>query len=405
MKVKNNLLRILALVLVIMLFMANVSTVLGTTATTEGIQKSFEKYFNKKIIIKGSDNSTTTYETIGDSILVSDSNIKFTYKNKEHLLFDYALENDKITFTTNFDNLYNALEIDTSKIKDDQKVSYASILVMLFMENMETGLLATASTINVDNSLAYTYLMQNIIEKMYNAFSSENKIENIEQKTDIVSLQINNNKNILTTGIFTVDLEKLSKLSNSNINTKGTTYRVYLGTLPESEKTKISEYKDSIQIKSAYTYTGKPIKPSIKNGFLEKGKDFKDSYLNNTKIGKATMIITGIGDYYKGTFKKTFKIVPKGTTISKVTKAKKAFTIKWKKQKTQTTGYQIQYSTDKYFLTGKKTITITKNKTTSSKITKLKSNKKYYVRIRTYKNVKGTKFCSSWSKVKSIKTK
>ena len=46
-----------------------------------------------------------------------------------------------------------------------------------------------------------------------------------------------------------------------------------------------------------------------------------------------------------------------------------------------------------------------KQKTTKYNVKKLKAKKKYYVRVRTYKTVKGKKVYSSWSKVKSIKTK
>ena len=71
-------------------------------------------------------------------------------------------------------------------------------------------------------------------------------------------------------------------------------------------------------------------------------------------------------------------------------------------------GYQVQYSTDKKFKKNTKTVTIKKNKT-STTVKKLKANKKYYVRVRTYKNVKVNgktkKVYSSWSKVKSVKTK
>ena len=53
----------------------------------------------------------------------------------------------------------------------------------------------------------------------------------------------------------------------------------------------------------------------------------------------------------------------------------------------------------------KKTATVKKQKTTKVTIKKLKAKKKYYVRIRTYKTVNGKKVYSSWSKVKSVKTK
>ena len=68
-------------------------------------------------------------------------------------------------------------------------------------------------------------------------------------------------------------------------------------------------------------------------------------------------------------------------------------------------GYQVQVATDKKFKKNKKTVTIKKQKTTKTTVKKLKAKKKYYVRIRTYKTVNGKKVYSSWSKVKSVKTK
>lgn len=138
---------------------------------------------------------------------------------------------------------------------------------------------------------------------------------------------------------------------------------------------------------------------------LVKGTDYTVTYPSNFKNpGSYTIKITCKGNY-TGTIKKAFKIVPKGTSISKLTKATKAFTVKWKKQATQTTGYQIQYCTSKSFSSGVKSVWITKNTTTSKKITGLKAKKTYYVRIRTYKTVSGTKYYSSWSAIKSVKTK
>ena len=86
------------------------------------------------------------------------------------------------------------------------------------------------------------------------------------------------------------------------------------------------------------------------------------------------------------------------TTITSVKVQDKAFTVKWKK-KSSIIGYQIQYSTNSKFKKGNKSIKIKNAKTISKKIKKLKASKRYYVRIRTYK---GKKY-SKWSKVKSIK--
>ncbi len=98
----------------------------------------------------------------------------------------------------------------------------------------------------------------------------------------------------------------------------------------------------------------------------------------------------------------------KKASISKLKKGKKSITATWKKVST-IKGYQIQVATDKKFKKNKKTVTVSKQKTTKTTIKKLKANKKYYVRIRTYKNAKyngkTVKVYSSWSKVKTIKTK
>ena len=95
---------------------------------------------------------------------------------------------------------------------------------------------------------------------------------------------------------------------------------------------------------------------------------------------------------------------PKSASIKKVKGAKKAVSVEWKKV-SGVSGYEIQLATDKKFKKNKKTVTIKKQKTTKTTVKKLKAKKKYYVRIRTYKIVNGKKVYSSWSKVKSVKTK
>ena len=95
---------------------------------------------------------------------------------------------------------------------------------------------------------------------------------------------------------------------------------------------------------------------------------------------------------------------PKSTSIKKLANGKKSFTVTWAKV-SGVKGYQIQYSTDKKFKNNNKSVTVNKQKTTKTTVKKLKSKKTYFVRVRTYKTVNGKKVYSSWSKVKSIKTK
>ena len=95
---------------------------------------------------------------------------------------------------------------------------------------------------------------------------------------------------------------------------------------------------------------------------------------------------------------------PATTKVKKVKATKKSLTIKWSKVK-GVSGYEIQVATDKNFKKNKKSILVKKQKTTSAKIKKLKSKKKYYVRVRTYKVVGRKKVYSSWINGKATKTK
>ena len=154
------------------------------------------------------------------------------------------------------------------------------------------------------------------------------------------------------------------------------------------------------------TYTGKSLKPSpqVTDGARElvKGMDYTVAYKNNKKVGLATVIVTGVGDY-AGTATATFRIKPKGTTLSGLTGGKKKVTVKWKKQAAQVSGYQIEFGTKSDF-SNARGITVKGADVTKTTIKGLKARKKYYFRVRTYKSVKGKRYYSSWSKGKSAKT-
>ncbi|MGN0523874.1 MAG: fibronectin type III domain-containing protein [Eubacterium sp.] len=159
---------------------------------------------------------------------------------------------------------------------------------------------------------------------------------------------------------------------------------------------------------TSYTYDSKVKTPSVtvkdSNGkTLVKNTDYTVSYASGRKlVGKYAVKVTLKGNY-SGSKTVYFSIKPKSTSISSLTAGSKKFTVKWKKQATQTTGYQIQYSTSSKF-SNAKTVTISKNSTTSKTISSLSAKKKYYVRVRTYKVVNGTKYYSGWSSTKSVTT-
>ena len=166
--------------------------------------------------------------------------------------------------------------------------------------------------------------------------------------------------------------------------------------------------KAIILSRTSFVYSGKVQKPGItvvgSDGNTIPASNYTITYSSGCKnVGTYTIKIAFKGNY-SGSVSKTYFIVPKGTSIKSLKAGSKKFTVKWTKQATQTTGYQIQYSTNSKF-TKVKTVTITKNSTVSKAISKLAGRKKYYVRIRTYRTVTGRKYYSSWSKTKSVVTK
>ena len=200
------------------------------------------------------------------------------------------------------------------------------------------------------------------------------------------------------------------KLKNADPNIADPQTWVMVTVIPkEAKKNNIS--KASVSGIKAKTWTGKALKqkPTVKvsGKTLKNGTDYTVTYKNNKNVGKATLTITGKGNY-TGKIKKTFKINPKGTRLFRVTKAKKAARVKWKKQTakmsaSRITGYQIQLATNSKFTRNKKTVNRKGWSKTSKKVTGLKSGKKYYVRVRTYKTVRGVRYYSAWSKVKTVK--
>ncbi len=192
--------------------------------------------------------------------------------------------------------------------------------------------------------------------------------------------------------------------SYTNVNGK-----VYYGAWSDVKSIKTANNditKATVSGISTKAFTGKAITQNVTvkvgSTVLKNGTDYTVSYSNNKKVGNATVKITGKGKY-GGVITKTFKINPAKQEIQKLTAKSKAFFVDWA-QKGSATGYEIQYATNSKFTSAKK-VTITNNKTDKTTISKLSGNKKYYVRIRSYTTIKGTKYYGAWSASKSVTTK
>ena len=203
---------------------------------------------------------------------------------------------------------------------------------------------------------------------------------------------------------YTVSYSNNTKVGTAKVTITGKGN--YTGSISKTYSIKNDFKKATISGISTKAFTGKNITQSITvkyNGkTLKNGTDYTVSYSNNKSIGTATVKIAGKSSY-TGTITKTFKINPAKQEIQKLTAKSKAFFVDWA-QKGSATGYEIQYATNSKFTSAKK-VTITNNKTDKTTISKLSGKKKYYVRVRSYTTVKGTKYYGAWSASKSVTTK
>ena len=203
---------------------------------------------------------------------------------------------------------------------------------------------------------------------------------------------------------YTVSYSNNTKVGTAKVTITGKGN--YTGSVSKTYSIKNNFKKATISGISNKSYTGKNITQSITvkyNGkTLKNGTDYTVSYSSNKNIGTATVKVTGKGSY-AGTITKTFKINPAKQEIQKLTAKSKAFFVDWA-QKGSATGYEIQYATNSKFTSAKK-VTITNKKTDKTTISKLSGKKKYYVRVRSYTTVKGTKYYGAWSASKSVTTK
>lgn len=221
----------------------------------------------------------------------------------------------------------------------------------------------------------------------------------------------------VTTSAFgrTVDnvyrIDANGALQKCDFEQKNGKVRFHVNALPAESV--VLEYSNEINpvlklSATAYTYNGKVRKPSVAVKAGEKtfsASEFAVKYSGGRKnVGKYSVTVTMKGKY-TGKKTVTFRINPKGIAVQKLTKGRKQMKVTWKAQKTQVSGYRIQYSTSSKFKKDTHIKTVKSYKTKSLKVKKLKAKKKYYVRIQTYKTVGGIKYYSGWSKTKSVKTK
>ncbi len=192
------------------------------------------------------------------------------------------------------------------------------------------------------------------------------------------------------TGTRTVSFKILRKNSSSSSS----------GTSSSSKKFTVSITKNQL------AYTGKLQKPSVRvtsGGKTVASKYYTVTYKNNRNVGTGTVTVTGKNTWkgYKGTA--DFRILPGTPSVTSVKNASEGkFQMKWKKRK-ESEGYQVQYCTRKAFDKNTHRKEFDDEDTTTCTVDTGLSNKTIYVRIRSYRTVKGSRWFSEWSSPRKVK--
>lgn len=147
-------------------------------------------------------------------------------------------------------------------------------------------------------------------------------------------------------------------------------------------------------VKLAYTsctYNGTAKKPGVTvydvDGNTLNKTDYTVSYKNNTASGAAGVTVTFKGNY-AGRITATFVICPKAVSVKTAQSTAKGVKI-------------IQYATAKNFK-GAKTANIAGAKNVSKTVKRLAKNKRYYVRVRSYRKSGRVTYYSAWSTTKNV---
>lgn len=204
----------------------------------------------------------------------------------------------------------------------------------------------------------------------------------------------------------------VSYQNNANVGT-GTVTVTGLGCVSGTVKktfkiTPKNSFKVTLSANTFY-YNGKVKTPTVKvtdGKYTVPKSNYTVTYSKGRKnVGKYSVKVV-MKNNYAGAKTMSFVIKPQTSAITKLEPGKKTFKVTWKKQSTQTTGYQIQYSTSNNFTAGTTKHFISANhKKFVRTVTKLKPGKRYYVRVRTYKKIGNSTYYSKWSATKNVLVK
>ena len=173
------------------------------------------------------------------------------------------------------------------------------------------------------------------------------KFSGVEKKPKVT---VSNGKKVFSKSDYTVTYkDNINAGTGKVIITANQNSKVLKGSVTKYfriDKKELSTMRYKTLSADSFVYTGKAFKPSLSlsGDVLKKltlNKDYTVTYKNNKAIGIATVTATGKGNY-KGTYSKTFEILPQKVTGIKASDIKSTtFKLSWNKVSGNIDGYKI----------------------------------------------------------------
>lgn len=331
---------------------------------------------------------------------------KFDYTDKE---FDKMLDRD-IDAGDNEETVYTAYQNIKDDTTDPDEQNYLTYLKSVMDADAVEAVNQSGDVVVNPEGILYMTASSSSGSKYYDLVSRKQTYVADRWQEDVPTYSVVK----ITDDTFTIDtyrtdtdekidstftIAKVDESQDNNQNTENNTQQQTAGT----QKTDISNA--SVSGKTTKVYKGKSLQPNYTvttadGRTLVKGKDYTITYKNNKKVGVATAVITGTGNY-SGTKEINFTIVPKKVKIKKTASSKAGARVTFTKSKGGVTGYQVTYSLNKKFKT-KKSVKVKK---TSAVLKKLRSGRTYYVKVRAFKKVNGTRIYGKYSAVKKVRVR
>ena len=303
-------------------------------------------------------------------------------------------------------------------MKKIAKLVSVTVLMLIFTMSMITISIADNSNINYKSTITTTWQGSELPDYIYKEYRHGNNFYVVLDNYDIYKYFgfSKKNKSFFKDNLLIVNyiyngLCACNAYKNTGIAINNGVFNVsYTHTLKYPLSATVEYVVDFIELKKSDVNGVDLTKEVVNVKTVEIPSNPSDSQKpdKNTTIEMKYISTNGLIEKPTSSDNKTNSPTNKKPTTSKVKKPvkvakvklkspkKKQLKVTWKKIKG--VKYQVQYSLKKNMKNAKLKKNIKKNSLT---LKKLKSNKKYYVRVRAYKEINGKTYIGKWSKVVS----